>query len=121
MEDTFTVRQHGDRPLLQPCKIYKLTEPYFKLFHRIVVTKRELHFFGIENDSLCIYCRENDAIIYTFCNCHWSKEFYSEVIKWFNNENAASLSPSPAEIPFGKAPFNTDLTTKKYKLYPPLC
>ena len=66
----------------------KLREFYFKLLHRIVVTRRELHFFGLEKDPLCIYCQENDSIFHTFCNCHWSKEFYSEVIKWFNKENA---------------------------------
>ena len=68
----------------------KLGEFYFKLLHRIVVTKRELHLFGIENDMLCIYCQENDSIIPTFSNCHWSKEFFLEVIKWFN-----SLTPEP--------------------------
>ena len=104
----------------------KLREFYFKLLHRIVVTKRELHSFGLVNDTLCIYCRENDSIIHTFCNCHWSKEFYSEVIKWFNAENVASLSLSPTEILFGKAPFKTDpiirelnctLLFAKYYLY----
>ena len=83
----------------------KLREFYFKLLHRIVVAaKRELHSCGFVNDTLCIYCRENDSIIHTFCNCHWSKEFYSEVIKWFNAENVASLSLSPMEILSAKPP-----------------
>ena len=55
-----------------------------------------------------------------------TEEFYSEVIKWFNKENAASFSLSPTEILFGKAPFKTDPPTKnlnrtllfaKYYLY----
>ena len=41
----------------------KLRELYFKLLHRIVVTKTELHLFGIENGMLCIYCRENYSIM----------------------------------------------------------
>ena len=58
----------------------KLRELCFKLLHRIVVTRRELYSFGIVNDTLCIYRGENDSVIYTFCNCRWSKEFYSEAI-----------------------------------------
>ena len=76
----------------------KLREFYFKLLHRIVVTKRELHLFGIENEMLCIYCRENDSIIHTFSNCHWSREFFLEVIKWFNKENDTSFSSRKNEI-----------------------
>ena len=104
----------------------KLREFYFKLLHRIVVTKRELHLFGIENDMLCIYCRENDSIIHTFSNCHWSKEFFLEVIKWFNKENDTSFTLSPSEILFGTSSSKTDPTTNnlnctllfaKYYLY----
>ena len=43
----------------------------------------------------------NDSIIHTFQNCYWTKQFFSEVIKWFNAENATSLSFSRIEIMFG--------------------
>ena len=39
--------------------------------------------------------------MHTFLNCHWSKHFFSEVIKWGNKENGTTFSPSPLEILFG--------------------
>ena len=68
-------------------------------------TKRELHSFALVNDTLCIYCGENDSSSHTFCKCLWSKEFYSEIIKQFNAENVVSLSLSPIEILFVKTSF----------------
>ena len=50
----------------------------------------------------CPYCEMNDSIIYTFYNCNWSQSFFAEVIKWFNNEKATSLTLSPTELILGK-------------------
>ena len=44
----------------------------------------------------------NDSIIHTPLNCSWTKLFFSEVIKWFNAENATSLSFSRIEIMLGR-------------------
>ena len=44
--------------------LLKILLSYFKLLNRIVVSNRELHFFGLENDMICIYCRENGPIIH---------------------------------------------------------
>ena len=44
----------------------------------------------------------NDLIIHTLQNCTLTKQFFSEVIKWFNNENATSLRYSQIEILFGR-------------------
>ena len=68
------------------------------LFHCILLGKkaiRELFTYGIAENALCPYCKQNDSIIHTFCNCHWTKWFFSEVIKCFNLENAISFAPSP--------------------------
>ena len=83
------------------CKNNKLKEFYFKLLHRIVVTKKELSFYGMGSDMLCSLCQEPDSISHTFQNCHWSKHFFSEVIKRGNKENDTSFSPSPLEKLFG--------------------
>ena len=40
------------------CKNNKLKEFYFKLLHRIVVTKKELSFYGMESDMLCLLCQD---------------------------------------------------------------
>ena len=42
-----------------------MREFYFKLLHRIVVTKRELHLFGIENDMLCTFTVEKMILLFT--------------------------------------------------------
>ena len=79
----------------------KLREFYFKLLHRIVVTKKELFLFGVAEDAKCPCCEMNDSIIHTFYNCNWSQLFFAEVIKWFNKENATSLTLSPTELILG--------------------
>ena len=48
------------------CKDNKLREFYFKLLHRIVVTKKELFLFGKAEDTKCPYCGMNDSIIHTY-------------------------------------------------------
>ena len=44
----------------------------------------------------------NDSVIHTLQNCTLTKQFFSEVIMWFNNENATSLRYSQIEILFGR-------------------
>ena len=45
--------------------------------------------------------KNNDSIIHTFCNCHWTKWFFAKVIKWFNVENATSFAPFSKSPIFG--------------------
>ena len=83
------------------CKDNKLREFYFKRSIRTTVTKKELFLYGKEDNMLCTFCQMNDSIIHTFQNCSCTKLFFSEVIKWFNSENATSLS-SQIETMFGR-------------------
>ena len=83
------------------CRDNKLRELYLKLFHRIVVTKRELFTYGIAENVICPYCKQNDSIIHTFCNFGWTKWFFSKVIKWFNVENVTSFAPFSKSLIFG--------------------
>ena len=92
------------------CKDNKLREFYFKLLHRIVVTKKELFLFGKAEDTKCPYCEMNDFIIHTFHSCNWSQLSFLEVIKWFNKENVTSFSLSPTELIFG---IKIDTSSKK--------
>ena len=84
------------------CRDNKLRGFYFKLLHRIVSTKKELFLFGVAEDAKCPYWKMNDSIIYTFCNCNCSQLFLAQVIKWFNKENATSLTLSPTELILGR-------------------
>ena len=65
------------------------------------MTEKELSFYGMESDMLHILCQEPDSISHSFVNFHWSKHFFSEVVKWGNKEDGTSFSPSPLEILFG--------------------
>ena len=76
------------------CKENNLREFYFKFLHRIIVTRKELCLYGIESDRACVYCQEPDSTGHSFIHCRWSKEFFTEVIKWFNEENGTSYSPN---------------------------
>lgn len=83
------------------CKENNLREFYFKFLHRIIVTRKELCLYGIECNSACVYYHEPNSISHTFIHCRWSKEFFSEVINWFNKENGTS-SLNSTELLFGK-------------------
>ena len=83
------------------CKENKLKEFYFKLAHRILVSKKELHLFGVSNNSDCTY-GQPDSISHTFIDCHLSKQFFHKVLQHFNEENATSFMQSDEELLFGK-------------------
>ena len=85
------------------CKEIKLKEFYFKLVHRILVSKKELHLFGVSNNSKCTYCGQPDSISHTFIECHHSKQFFQNVLQHFNEENATSFTQSDEELLFGKS------------------
>ena len=85
------------------CKENKLKEFYFKLVHRILVSKKELHLFGVSNNSNCTYCGQPDSIGHTFIECHHSKKFFQNVLQHFNVVNATSFTQSDEELLFGKS------------------
>ena len=74
-----------------------------KLIHRILVSKKELHLFGVSNNSKCTYCCQPDSISHTFIECHHSKKFFQNVLQHFKEENATSLTQSDEELLFGKS------------------
>jgi hypothetical protein len=96
------------------CKDKKLREFQFKFIHRIVVTKKELHRYGIKPDDDCIYCGEKDSIDHTFRDCQFTTSFETKVINWFNETNHSQLNPSIEEKLFGLTTtlYNTALTRK---------
>ena len=78
-----------------------LKEFQFKLIHRIVVTKKELHRYGIKADDECLYCGEKDSIDHTFLNCQFVKIFVNDVIDWFKAANNSKCAPTIEEKLFG--------------------
>ena len=67
------------------------------------MTKKELCKFGIKDDSECLYmyCGEQDSIEHSFSDCHFTKDFLSKVVQWFNNCNQSTFMPSNQEYLFG--------------------
>ena len=84
------------------CKENKFKEFYFKLVHRILVSKKELHLLGVSNNSNCTYCGQPDSISHTFIECHLSKKFFQNVLQNFNKKNATSFKQSDEELLFSK-------------------
>ena len=96
------------------CKETKLKEFQFKLIHRIVVTKKELHRYGIKADDECLYCGEKDSIEHTFLNCQFVKIFVNSVIDWFNAANNSKFAPTIEEKLFGiiSGPYEKEILKK---------
>ena len=96
------------------CKEPKLKEFQFKLIHRIVVTKKELHRYGIKADDECLYCGEKDSIDHTFLNCQFVKIFVNNVIDWFNAANNSKFAPTIGEKLFGiiSGPYEKEIVKK---------
>ena len=85
----------------QVCKENKLREFNFKLLHRIIVTSEELHTYGIETNSKCLYCDKPDSILHSYVECQHSQTFFNKVVVWFNNMNDSRFSPTVIEKLFG--------------------
>ena len=101
-------------PVKSVCKETKLKEFQFKLIHRIVVTKKELHRYGIKTDDECLYCGEKDSIDHTFLNCRFVKIFVNNVIEWFNAANNSKFAPTIEEKLFGitSGPYEKEILKK---------
>ena len=95
------------------CKETKLKEFQFKLIHRIVVTKKELHRYGIKADDGCLYCGEKDSMEHTFLNCRFVKIFVNNVIDWFNAANNSKFAPTIEEKLSGitSGPYEKEIIT----------
>ena len=91
-----------------------MKEFQFKLIHRIVGTKKELHRYGIKADDECLYCGEKDSIDHTFLNCLFVKIFVNNLIDWFNMANKSKFAPTIEEKLFGiiSGPYEKEILRK---------
>ena len=71
----------------------KLRQFSFKLFHRILVTKKELKRFKI-------FCKSPDSLEHTFLECPAGLNLFQEVLTWFNNEQRVNFTPSKIQLLF---------------------
>ena len=99
----------------------KLKEFFYKLAHRIVTTKKELHLCGIEDNKSCHYCGDEDSLLHSFLGCHVAVDFLRrKVLCWFNVKENSSITLNLEEILFGAAT-DKDNKIKKLNFEPPLC
>ena len=100
----------------------KLKEFSNKLVHCIVITKKELHLYGIEDSKSCHYCGEDDSVLHSFLGCNFAVDFLRKVLCWFNEKEHSSTTLNSKEMLFGTATCtNNDIKIKKTKFLPPLC
>ena len=58
----------------------KLRQFSFRLFHRTLITKKELKLYNLAKDDKCFYCLDSDSIEHTFIHCSYTKTFYLQAI-----------------------------------------
>ena len=65
----------------------KLRESQYKLLNRCLVTNSFLNKIGIIPSPACSFCGElNESLEHFFICCRYTKDFWAEVIKWFDNQ-----------------------------------
>ena len=82
------------------CKENRLKEYPFKFIHRIIITKKELHRFGIKADDNCLCCGEQDSIDHMFLDCPFTKHFVKTCLNWFNDANEPQFNPTTEKLLF---------------------
>jgi len=88
--------------------------------------KKELYPYSLEDENKCLYCREPDSVLHTFVQYHFTQDFYTKLVDWFNRKFNCTFSPKSHEILFGIVinisensivKFNYCLLFAKYYLY----
>ena len=94
----------------------KLGQFYFKLLHRILVTNKELKYFGITDCVKCtVMCGENDSIEHAFLECQSFQTLCDESLEWFNNLHQTNVSVNPLQVFLNLPTPTTSLSNKQTK------
>ena len=74
----------------------------YKLLNRCLVTNTFLCRIGIIPSPACSLCGESEEYLkYLFLSCHYTKNFWSEVIKWLVDHKVKIENLSDKDILFG--------------------
>ena len=80
----------------------KTREFQYKLLNRCLVTNTFLCKIGIIPSPACSLCGESDeSLEHLFLSCHYTKNFWSEVIKWLVDHKVKIENLSDKDILFG--------------------
>ena len=80
----------------------KTREFQYKFLNRCLVTNTFLCRIGIIPSPACSLCGESDeSLEHLFLSCHYTKNFWSEVIKWLVDDKVKIENLSDKDILFG--------------------
>ena len=80
----------------------KSREFQYKLLNRWLVTNSFLNKIGVIPSPACSLCGEmNESLDHFFICCRYTKDFWAEVIKWFDNQGVKIEHLSDKDIMFG--------------------
>ena len=85
-------------PWIQNCVNFE----QYKLLNRCLVTNSFLNKIGIIPSPACSFCGQlNESLEHFFICCRYTKDFWAEVIKWFDNQGVKIEHLSDKYIMFG--------------------
>ena len=80
----------------------KSREFQYKLLNRCLVTNAFLFKVGLASTAACSFCGDMDeSLEHIITSCHYSKNFWAEVIKWFDKQGIAIAHLSDKDIMLG--------------------
>ena len=80
----------------------KSREFQYKLLNRCLITNSFLNKIGIIPSPACSFCGDmNESLEHFFISCRYTKDFWAEVIKWFDNQGVKIKHLSEKDIMFG--------------------
>ena len=81
----------------------KSREFQYKLLNRCLGTNSFLNKIGIIPSPVCSFCGEMNESLehFFFISCRYTKDFWAEVIKWFDNQGVKVEHLSDRDIMFG--------------------
>ena len=80
----------------------KSREFQYKLLNRCLVTNAFLFKVGLASTAACSFCGDMDeSLEHIITSCHYSKNFWAEVIKWFDKQGIAMAYLSDKDIMLG--------------------
>ena len=88
----------------------KSREFQYKLLNRCLVTNVFLLKVGLASNPACSFCGDMDeSLEHLITSCHYSKNFWAKVIKWFHKQGIKIVNLSDKHIMLGIVGCNDEL------------
>lgn len=86
----------------------------FQIIHRYFPTKYILHLWGKEEDPYCQLCGDIDTLEHYFCECNTTRDFWTNLKIWVQNEFTFCINFGKLDILFG---LPNELNSPELKLF----